>query len=194
MTLDGFIEKYHHEDVVILLEGKRDVKSIDKVLLKEIGSRLAKELPHAQFRSGNANGADELFAQGVCAIDSERFHVVISFPDHRKKSRENIKSYSLEDFSTLTDPLIAAVRKHNSTSHLVDPFLRGERNRVVNKVAFIMRNAIKVLGFGQIPPTTVALFYDDLENPEEGGTGFTIQTCRDHHIPLWKQDVWKSWL
>jgi hypothetical protein len=195
MTLNEFLESYNYGNVIILLEGKRDVNPDDSIKLEEIGRLLAEKLPLAHFRSGNAPGADELFAKGVCAIDPERFHVVVPFSNHRSKVREKIKFYSVEDFApTFNEELIAATRKNRKTSHLVDLYLKGERNKYTNKVAYIMRNSVKVLGFNHLPPTTVALFYDDLNCPEDGGTGFTIKTCREHQIPLFKQDIWMEWL
>lgn len=195
MNLKAFLDQYNHNNVVILLEGKRNVPDNESMALQEVSKLLAKELPLAHFRSGNAKGADEFFARGICAVEPTRFHVVIPFSNHRVRNRINIKSHCVEDFAPVFgEALIKATRNHAPTSHLVDLYLQGIRDRSTIKVSYIMRNSLKVLGHQHIPPTTVALFYDDLNNPEDGGTGFTIRACRENNIPLFKQDVWMNWL
>ena len=73
MTLDHFIDQYDFEGSVILLEGKRTVPEIDQHKLKALGQMLAKKLQLATFRSGNANGADLYFSQGVAAVNSQNW-------------------------------------------------------------------------------------------------------------------------
>lgn len=38
------------------------------------------------------------------------------------------------------------------------------------------------------------IFYDDLNNPEEGGTGHTLKTCRLNNVPFIDQRIWFGWL
>jgi hypothetical protein len=76
MEIKEFIEKYDKPYNIILLEGKRDVLEKDKVKLIELGKLLASSTEHIIFRSGNANGSDELFAKGVVEVDQKRFQVI----------------------------------------------------------------------------------------------------------------------
>ena len=69
MTLDQFIAQYDYEGSIILLEGKRNVPVELQASLKALGQLLAQHMKHATFRSGNANGADLYFSQGVAAVD-----------------------------------------------------------------------------------------------------------------------------
>jgi len=65
------------ESPVVLLEGRRKVSESDKPLLGQLARLLVEELPSALFRSGNADGADTLFAEAVTAICPERFEYVV---------------------------------------------------------------------------------------------------------------------
>lgn len=38
------------------------------------------------------------------------------------------------------------------------------------------------------------IFYDDLNNPEEGGTRHTLKTCRLNNVPFIDQRIWFGWL
>jgi hypothetical protein len=195
MELEQFIELYNTKDTIILLEGKRDVLDEDCEKLEKLGNLLASRMPFANFRSGNAPGSDDLFKEGVAAVDPTRFHVIIPDSGHGKRRREGITSYSLDDMQiTNEDRVIYESRKYKKTEKLVDRYLSGVRDKTTHYITPIIRDAVKVIGHGAIPPATVALFYDDLSNPEDGGTGFTIKTCRDNGVPFYDQRVWFDWI
>ena len=44
-----------------------------------------------------------------------------------------------------------------------------------------------------LAPADLALFYVDLANPNEGGTGHTIRVCPQRDIPVFYQDVFMAW-
>jgi len=195
MLLEKFISDFNCEGVIVLLEGKRKVLPEDEEKLVMLGALLAKRMSLVHFRSGNAGGADEFFAQGVTSVDRDRFHVIIPDSNHRKRQRVGITSYSLDDMQlTQEDRVVYESRKHKKTEKLVDRYLSGVRDKTTHYITPIIRDAIKVIGHDQIPPANVALFYDDLSNPEDGGTGFTIKTCRENDVPFFDQRVWFEWL
>lgn len=195
MELDQFIQQYNTKDTIILLEGKRNVLEEDREKLKELGKLLATRMPLANFRSGNAPGSDDLFKEGVASVDPTRFHVIIPDSGHGKQRRKGITSYSLDDMQiTNEDRVVYESRKYKKTEKLVDRYLSGVRDKTTHYITPIIRDAIKVIGHGEIPPATVALFYDDLSNPEDGGTGFTMKTCRDNGVPMYDQRIWTYWL
>ncbi len=195
MELEQFISLYNQEKTIVLLEGKRQVLDSDRLKLIRLGSLLSTRMPLAHFRSGNAPGSDDLFKEGVIAISPARFHVIVPNSGHGKRRREGITSYSLDEMQlTDEDPVIYEARKYEKTKNLVGRYLSGVRDKTTHYVSPIIRDAVKVIGHGEIPPATVALFYDDLSNPEEGGTGFTMKTCRSNGIPLFNQVVWMNWL
>jgi hypothetical protein len=70
---------------VVLLEGTREVPSEDVVKLMALARRLAIAYPHAIFRSGNATGSDEAFAEGIRSVDPARLELVLPVSGHRKK-------------------------------------------------------------------------------------------------------------
>ena len=195
MELEQFIQLYNTEDTIILLEGKRNVIEEDVEKLQKLANLLASRMPMANFRSGNAPGSDDLFKIGVMAVDPIRFHVIIPDSSHGKRRRTGIKYYSLEEMQiTNEDRAIYESRKYKKTEKLLDRYLSGVRDRTTHYITPIIRDAIKVVGHRNISPATVALFYDDLSNPENGGTGFTMKTCRENGVPMFDQRVWFQWV
>ena len=195
MELEQFIALYNRKDTIILLEGKRNVRDEDREKVIELSNLLASRMPLVNFRSGNATGSDDLFKEGVASVDPTRFHVIIPDSGHGKKRRVGITSYSLDDMQiTNEDRVIYESRKYKKTEKLVDRYLSGVRDKTTHYIAPIIRDAIKVIGHGEIPPATVALFYDDLSHPEDGGTGFTMKTCRENDVPFFDQRIWFEWV
>ncbi len=76
---------------VILLEGTRIVPSSAEAALTALGRFLARQFPHARFRSGNAEGSDTLFARGVEAVDPARMELIIPTAGHRRKTGHTIR-------------------------------------------------------------------------------------------------------
>ena len=86
MTLKEFINEYDKAGSIILLEGKRSVLENDKEKLVKLGKTLAENSRFMLFRSGNANGADLFFSQGVISVDKTRLQVITLYSGHRKES------------------------------------------------------------------------------------------------------------
>ena len=195
MEQNAFIEKYNKANVVILLAGKRAVVPGDEDKLVALGKILAEKMDRVHFRSGNAKGADELFAQGVSSVDPSRMHVVIPDSDHRKKARKGLKAYSIDAISLLNeDRIIYETRKNKKTAHLVDGYLEGVRGKTSQIIAPIFRNSVMVIGQGDLTPATVGIFYLDLADPDAGGTGFTMKLCQFENVPVIDQCTWFEWL
>jgi hypothetical protein len=195
MRLEEFIEIYNRKEVVVLLEGKREVKRGDEDKIRLLGRILASKMDKVTFRSGNAKGSDELFAEGVMQVDPTRMHVIIPDSDHRKKSRKGLVSFSLDDLPLMNeDPAVYESRKYKPTEKLIDRYLEGKRDRTTPKITPIIRDAIKVVGFGNIPPATVGLFYVHTEDPDSGGTGFTKSVCERNGVPVLDQRSWFDWI
>lgn len=195
MTLDQFIDRYDYEGSIILLEGKRNVPAENQAQLKAMGHLLAQHMKHANFRSGNANGADLYFSQGVAAVDKMRLEVVIPFDGHRSKSNLAGHTLSLDQIDLSSYPDIVTMSALNKkTKDLLKRYLDGERNRFTDKVAFIIRDTIKVMGVHGHPAICFAVFYDDLSMPKIGGTGHTMEVCGQCQIPYIDQTIWEKWL
>lgn len=194
LELQSFIDRFDLPGNIVLLGGKRDVAEADKPKLIALGKLLAEKTRFMMFRSGNAPGADAFFSEGVASIDAARLQVITPYEGHRLK--QNLAGYTmaLDQSNMVADSeLVYAAKNNPATSRLVDEFVAGKKNRNTIKAAYILRDTAKVLGYGEWGPATAGIFYDDLSNPESGGTGHTIALCRQYKIPVFNQLVWFDW-
>ena len=99
MTLQEFIEKFDTENSIVLLEGKRKVLNEDSEKLIALGKLLASRTSKIIFRSGNAEGSDDLFSQGVCSIDQKRLQVITPYNGHRNKQNLAYETFSLDNIN-----------------------------------------------------------------------------------------------
>lgn len=195
MELEQFIALYDVPGSVVLLEGKRDVREEDRMALVAVGRLLATRTKHMVFRSGNATGSDALFSEGVAAVNRDRLEVITPFDDHRKKSNLAGMTHSLDSVNLAAeDEVVYHSKQHANTRHLVDKYVSGQRDRYAIKAAYILRDTVKVLGTADIPQATAGVFYDDLSNPNQGGTGHTMRVCRDLQVAVFTQKIWMEWL
>jgi hypothetical protein len=195
LELQAFIDRFDQKGSIVLLEGKRDVAEADIVKLMALGKLLAENTRYIIFRSGNASGADEYFSEGVVSVDKSRLQVITPYEGHRKK--QNVAEYTmaLDQINMVAESELVYAARHNpSTAKLVDDYVAGKKNKNTIKAAYILRDTAKVLGCGDWGPATAGVFYDDLNNPESGGTGHTIALCRHYDIPVFNQTVWLEWL
>jgi hypothetical protein len=195
MTLQEFIEKFDRENSIVLLEGKRKVLNEDKEKLIALGKLLASSTSKMIFRSGNAEGSDDLFSHGVCSIDQKRLQVITPYNGHRNKQNLAYETFSLDNINfAAEDELIYQSKANKKTVKLIDDFVSGIKNRNTIKAAYIIRDTVKVLGTETIKPASFGIFYTDLNDPDSGGTGHTMNVCRLNNIPLIDQKVWFEWL
>lgn len=194
MTFKEFCNKYSNS--IILLEGKREVKPDDKEKLKAFGKLLAENLPNALFRSGNADGSDYYFSQGVTLVNPNQLEVVTPYSKHRDKYNVAGTTHSLDSVNLVNEPeVIYYSKNHASTKSLIDKYVDGKKDKYAIKAAYIIRDTVKVLGTNSgIPPITFAFFYEDLENPMQGGTGHTQRVCLENKIPFVNQTTFFEWL
>ena len=195
MTLKEFIKQVDKPNSIVLLEGKRNVLEVDKEKLTALGRLLASKTKSMIFRSGNANGSDQLFSDGVTELDNKRLQVIIPYTGHRQKTNQASDTISLDDINIAAEQEVLYQSKINKkTENIIDKFASGEKNRYTIAAAYIIRDTIKVIGTGDIKPATFGIFYDDLENPKTGGTGHTMNVCENNNIPLFDQKTWFKWL
>ena len=178
-SLIAFLKHFDQPGSIVLLEGKRKVLPEDATRLMQLGRLLVENSSYMRFRSGNATGADELFSAGVAARDASRLEVIKPYASHRNAAMVAGENYSLDEIDLAAE---AEVIYHTS-------------NALTIKAAYIIRDTVKVTGtVSGIKPATVALFYDDLQKPLQGGTGHTMRTCQGLKIPYCNQTSWFQWL
>ncbi len=194
MTFDTFC--LQNQNSIILLEGKRIVKPEDQKKLIAIGKLLANHLPNATFRSGNADGSDYFFSQGIAQINPNQLEVITPYTNHRNKYNLAGTTHALDKVNLVNEPEVVYYSKnHKPIKSLVDKYVAGNNDKYAIKAAYILRDTIKVLGTNSgIKPITVALFYEDLENPMQGGTGHTQRVCVENKIPFINQTTFFEWL
>lgn len=195
ITLKEFINLFDNDNSIVLLEGKRDVLDADKEKLTALGKLLASKTEKITFRSGNADGSDLFFSNGVTSVDNKRLQVITPYADHRKKTNHAYETISLDDINIASEPEVIYQSKSNKkTEKLIDKFVSGDKDRFTIKAAYIIRDTIKAIGTDTIKPATFGIFYDDLNNPMTGGTGHTMNVCMQNNIPFINQEVWFEWL
>ncbi|TVQ78373.1 MAG: hypothetical protein EA358_05150 [Flavobacteriales bacterium] len=195
MTLAECIERIDHPGSIVLLEGKRKVAAEDQVRLVELGKLLAAQTKHVVFRSGNAAGSDQFFSEGVASVDKTRLEVITPYAGHRKTTNQAYRTHALDDINIAEEPeVIYHSKSHKKMAGLVDRYVAGDKGHYAIKAAYILRDTVKVLGAKNIPPATFAIFYDDLNDPMQGGTGHTMRVCDEHGVPRIDQRVWMGFL
>lgn len=195
MTFKDFISQYDKINSIVLLEGKRNVVDADKEMLTALGKLLASKTERMIFRSGNAEGADQLFSDGVVAVDDKRLQVITPYSGHRQKTNHSYETISLDDINLASESAVVYQSKGNKKMEkLIDQFVSGDKNRFTIKAAYIIRDTIKVIGAEEILPATFGIFYDDLSKPMSGGTGHTMKVCEQNNIPFIDQRTWFKWL
>lgn len=196
-SLDQLRDLLHSRTTpVVLLEGTRDVPDTDAPKLTALGCFLAKEFPHARFRSGNAEGSDTLFARGVEAVDPGRMEIVTPTPGHRKKNLH-------PDNYVIPLNKVSAAHEHQLalSSNAATPANRNlieKRHQVPRlgaKAKYLLRDTLKVLGDADngLAPATIGFFYTK-PDPMAGGTGHTIRVCLQEQIPTVLFECWATWL
>jgi hypothetical protein len=180
---------------VILLEGRRSIPPTEAMQAARVARFLAEQFPHARFRSGNAEGSDAAFSEGVALVDPQRLEVVTPYPGHRKKARVSGASYaSPEDMDRLREPdlLAQTVQATPANRRLIETF--GKPGASGAKAAYLVRDTLKVVGIeGRLSQPAAALFWVDLKDPAAGGTGHTIRVCQQLGVPVVFQNEWANW-
>jgi hypothetical protein len=195
MTLNEFISKFDTENSIVLLEGKRNVLHEDQEKLFAFGKLLATKTSKMIFRSGNAEGSDQFFSDGVATVDNKRLEVIVPYSGHRQKTNKAYNTISLDEINIAADREAVLQSKNNKkTEKLIDKFVAGDKNKFTIKAAYIIRDTIKAIGTEGVKPASFGIFYDDLENPMCGGTGHTMNVCEQNNIPIIDQRIWFGWL
>ena len=183
-------------DGVVLLEGRREIPPADYRLATELARHLATKFPQLRFRSGNAEGSDQAFSEGVAQVDAGRLQIVAPYDTHRKNVRYSDALYDSPASMSKVQEDEVAYKTINATPKnkgLIEK--RSTKGRLAAKAVYLIRDTMKVVGHSEVFTRPLcALFFVKLEDPMEGGTGHTIRVCRQEGMPVVFQDTWKQWL
>jgi hypothetical protein len=181
---------------VILLEGTRRVPEAQRHRLSRFARMLAEALPHAIFRSGNAEGSDDAFAQGVAEVAAHRLQLVLPTPGMGRDRRPaGAVCHALNELPRREKEAIAQACTAASPENrrLFELYLRGlSGTPAYSKSLYLVRDGLKVIGSAGLglAPASVAIFFVDESNPTGGGTGHTIRLCQQLGVPVLTQRDW----
>ncbi len=184
---------------VILLEGTRKINDDQFLLLSKFGEFIARKFPNCHFRSGNASGSDDAFAQGVRKVAPDRMQIVLPKMDSGKSRLRN-RDYvlALEDVSQAEEKQIIYESKRATPKNkrLFEAYELQQEGMMKQKSLYLLRDTLKVLGSPEnnLSPITAGIFFVNEDDPEAGGTGHTMRVCRQNNVPVFTQDVWLSWM
>lgn len=183
-------------DGVVLLEGRRAIPQEDYKLATELARHLATMFPQLRFRSGNAEGSDQAFSEGVAQVDAGRLQIVAPYANHRKGVRYSNALYdSPASMSKVQEDEVAykTIKATPKNKGLIEK--RSAKGRLAAKAAYLIRDTMKVVGHSDaFTKPLCALFYVKLGDPMDGGTGHTIRVCHQEGVPLAFQDSWAQWI
>jgi len=184
------------ESQIILFAGKRMVDPRDEIKLVRLGELLCNWLPDCNFRSGNAMGSDELFISGVCKVDPGCVELILPFPGHRNEASKNLHAVSLDDFDFVTEPEAIYQTRNMTNKRMVDSYMKGNRDHFAMKASYLIRDNIMVIGSEKLglKKASFGIFYDDLHQPMQGGTGYTMKVCTHNQVSFVDQTTWMRWL
>lgn len=185
---------------VLLLEGIRALPAMDRAMVVAMGRLLAERLPGAVFRSGNAEGTDSAFAEGVTGVDPGRMEYVITHAGMGRTRRHVAgRALALDALPKVADGPVGeyTVGASPKTQRLVEAYRQGGmRGPMGAKAAYLLRDTLKVTGSPEagLVPTTAGVFYVNKADPLAGGTGHTLRVCLRLGVPVVTQAVWRGWL
>lgn len=198
MTFTQFLTSIRHSTApVILLEGTRQLPDVDRPQLTALARHLAEVLPHARFRTGNAEGTDEAFAEGINEIDPKRLEYMLPYLTMRRRQRHPAAPYvALEMLNAEAEAMLTTVTAAASPQHARLLARRSLSGAVDAKARYLLRDTLKVIGSPEhrLAPATFGLFYVNPTDPSGGGTGHTMRVCQHQGVPFLTQQEWQRWL
>lgn len=188
-----------HLRPVLLVEGTRALPEADRNTVVAVGRMLAERLPGVVFRSGNAEGSDTAFAEGVAAVDPTRMEYIITHEAMGRKRRvPRCRAVALTELPRVEEGPVGeyTVAASPGTKGLVEAYrTRGRMGPLGARAAYLLRDTLKVVGNEEagLAPAVAGLFYVNEADPFAGGTGHTIRVCLAREIPVVFQSRWRKW-
>jgi hypothetical protein len=156
---------------------------------------LARHFPRLRFRSGNAAGSDDAFAEAIARVDPRRLQVVVPYPSHRHGLRYEQALYDSPE--SLSPSQEAAIADKTASATPANRRLIEKRKHsgpLAAKAAYLIRDTMKAAGHSdQFPKPICAFFVVNPDDPMAGGTGHTIRVCQQEGVPAVFQNCWQQW-
>ena len=187
----------NHRRPIILVEGTRELPAGDRPRLVVFARWLAETYPKAIFRTGNAKGADEAFAEGVEGVDPARLEYVLPYTGHRKKKNPSPARFvALDAMPPLAEKQVAYQTEQASPEYGSLLAKRDKVPKLKAKAGYLLRDTLKVTGADEpeLNKASFGIFYVNPADPMKGGTGHTIRVCRTLNVPVAFQDEWMQWV
>ena len=180
---------------VVLLEGRRAISAEDAAFATRFAKTIAIRFPRLRFRSGNAEGSDHAFSQGIALVDASRLQVIAPYPSHRKSLRYPDATYDSPDtLSIVQEDQVACRTAAASPQNRALIAKRHKKGPLAAKAVYPIRDTMKVIGHSQAFPKPIcALLFVSLDDPMAGGTGHTIRVCLQEGVPFVFQHDWQKW-
>jgi len=182
------------------LKETRDLPTADRPLPVRLAEKLARLLPDAVFRSGNAPGTDDAFSEGVQKVDASRTEHLVPYPGHRKRrALHSGKTIAFEEVPETEQQAIMGktIQASPDSRGLVNLYMKNRGwSRHAAKLLYLLRDTLKVMGSRslKLAPATCGIFYVNESKPLSGGTGHTIRVCQQNRLPIIDQSVWQDWV
>ena len=184
---------------IVLTEGSRNLPVSDRSTLVTLVIKLAREFPHALFRTGNATGSDEAFAEGVNLVDPVRLQYVLPRSSMGRERRIHAAySISIEDLPRIEEQSIVYETKRATPKNI--PVIEAYERKMTGgrryaQSLYLLRDTLKVLGSKELglAPADIGIFYLNSRKPTGGGTGHTIRVCKQNNVPVIEQREWMAW-
>jgi len=196
-TKDTIISINNTKHAVVLLEGTRKLSAKDTPKLIRLSEQLTTACPKATFRTGNASGTDEAFAQGVANINPNQLEYVIPYRTMRQsKLLPGARVLSLQDLPETERHTLKTetVKSYPKIEKIIDHYFEtSSKSRISFKALYLLRDTLKVIGSKGLGlyPATLGLFYVNSEKPLSGGTGHTIRVCEQNGVNVLNQLEWE---
>ena len=185
------------ERPIILVEGIRALPEEDRSVVIFCGAWLAKNFPHAIFRTGNADGTDSAFAEGIAMVDPTRLQYVLPYAGHKKKNIvPGASNCALTEMSEATETKAEQAAITASPDCAAMMAKRKQIPSLAAKASYLLRDTIKVIGAPDqgLAPADAGLFFVNPVNPMKGGTGHTMRVCGIFGVTVVTQNDWRQWL
>jgi len=154
---------------IACIGSRRIEKASDRYLLEHMGAKYAED--GYTITSGNADGADDLFAAGASDVAPERVEIYLPWDSYNRRRLVHGNQIWTADQATQEHWRLAQ-DAHHRWDWLKDSVRR-----------LMVRNAMLIRRFDK--PVDLVVAFPDMTKPGLGGTGHACRCALMLRIPIW---------